>query len=72
MNYATKYNSQFEDFVSLCETVTEYYIEERYPFIIKSELTKIEIEENLEKAKALINRILHELGLSQKFNRANL
>jgi HEPN domain-containing protein len=72
INYAIKYNPKFEDFVSLCETVTEYYIEERYPFIIKSELTKVEIEENLERAKTLIYRILDELGLSKKFNRENL
>lgn len=69
INYAIKYNPQFNDFVSLCETVTEYYIEERYPFIIKSELTKVEIEENLERAKVLINQILAELRETKKFDR---
>lgn len=62
INYAIRYNPKFEPFVGLCEIVTEYYIEERYPFVIKSELTKEEIEDNLEKAKVLIGQITDELG----------
>lgn len=67
INYAVKYNPKLESFVSLCETVTEYYIEERYPFIIKSELTKEEIEESLKETKVLLEIILDKWSENKNY-----
>jgi HEPN domain-containing protein len=41
--------------------MTEYYIEERYPFTVPSPLTEDEIKESLEAAVKLIERI-KEIG----------
>lgn len=57
INYAIKYDSTFKKFIPLCETATEYYIEERYPFVVSSDLTKKEIEKRLEQAKEIVKMI---------------
>jgi HEPN domain-containing protein len=57
INYAIKYDPAFKKFIPLCETATEYYIEERYPFIVSSDLTKKEIEKRLGQAKEIIKMI---------------
>jgi len=60
LNCVVKYDHNFEKFRSLTQITTEYYIEERYPFVITSEITKEEIEENLAKAKELRDKIIAE------------
>ena len=58
LKFAVRYDRDFERYQSLCEVVTEYYAEERYPFVAPSELTKEEIKEGLEKSKELASKIL--------------
>ena len=41
-----------------CQKITEYYVEERYPFHINSELTEDELRKSLESAAELINEII--------------
>lgn len=54
LDEAVSYNPDFEKFRSLCEVATEYYIEERYPFLISSELTQEELEKQFEDTKELV------------------
>ena len=58
LNSAVKYEPFFEQFRPVCQQITEYYIEERYPSLVSSRLTKEEIREGLEKAKELASKIL--------------
>jgi len=58
LDIALEYDPELERFRSLCEEATEYYIEERYPFITTSGVTKEEVEVNLTKAKELIDRVM--------------
>jgi HEPN domain-containing protein len=60
LDYAVDYNKEFEDYRSLCQEVTEYYIEERYPFLISSGLSKDEVRLRAEKAKEFILKIKQE------------
>ncbi|HDZ77423.1 MAG TPA: HEPN domain-containing protein [Candidatus Omnitrophica bacterium] len=57
LNEAVHYEPQFEKFRSLCGTATEYYVEDRYPFLISSELNKEELEKAVKDASALIEFI---------------
>ncbi len=57
LDYAVDYNKGFEEFRVLCQEATEYYIEERYPFLMSSELTEDEIRLRIEKAKEFILRL---------------
>lgn len=60
LDYAVDYNKAFEDYRSLCQEVTEYYFEERYPFLISSGLSKDEVRLRAEKAKEFILKIKQE------------
>ena len=51
------YDRAFEKFRSLCEMATEYYIEERYPLLISTELNKEEIGKVLKETEELIGFI---------------
>ena len=57
INEAIVYNPFFEKYRLPCRKITEYYVEERYPMIVSSELTKEEIEESLAIAERLIEKI---------------
>lgn len=57
VDYALDYDKEFESYRSLCQEVTEYYIEERYPFLIRSELTKEEVKIRIDLAKEFILKI---------------
>lgn len=57
INEAIVYNPSFEEFRLPCRKITEYYVEERYPFIVSSELTKEEMEESLAIAERMIEKI---------------
>ncbi len=57
LDYAVDYNKGFEEFRVLCHETTEYYIEERYPFLMSSELTEDEVRLRIEKAKEFILRL---------------
>ena len=58
LNSAVKHEPFFEQFRTVFQQVTEYYIEERYPSLVYSRLTKEEIREGLGKAKELASKIL--------------
>ncbi len=57
LNDAIIYEPSFEEFREACQKITDYYVEERYPFIITSELREEEVEESLEFAKRIIEKI---------------
>ena len=57
LDYAVDYDKKFETFRPLCQEVTEYYIEERYPFFIQSKLSTDEVRLRLTKAKKFILEI---------------
>jgi len=57
LDYAVDYNKGFEEFRILCQEATEYYIEERYPFLMSSELTEDEVQLKIEQAKEFILRL---------------
>lgn len=62
LDEAIKFNSSFTKFQQLCEEVTPYYFEDRYPFfggVPSSE----EVEGNLSLAKELIQIIKEEMGM---------
>lgn len=40
LNEAIIYDLSFEEFRVACQKITQYYIEERYPFTVSSELTE--------------------------------
>lgn len=58
---AIKLKPSFETYRPLCQTVTEYYIEDRYPFNISSEFKKDELEKVISEAKKFIAEILEEI-----------
>lgn len=48
------YDPAFEKFRSLCEIATEYYIEDRYPLLVSSELNREELESVFKEVKELV------------------
>ncbi len=58
LNDAIIYEPILEKFRMDCQKITEYYLEERYPFQISSELTEDELRKSLESATELINEII--------------
>jgi len=57
LNETITYDSSFEEFRTACQKITQYYIEERYPFTMRSELTGEEIKESLSIAVRMIEKI---------------
>ncbi|MBI4559001.1 MAG: HEPN domain-containing protein [Candidatus Hydrogenedentes bacterium] len=57
LNDAVSYEPSLEAFRETCEKITEYYIEERYPFTVVSELEPEEIADSLRTARSLIDEI---------------
>ncbi len=57
LDNAVDFDAGFEEFRSLCQEITEYYIEERYPMMVSSGLTVDEINAKVIKAKEFIGRI---------------
>lgn len=60
LDEAVKHNPVFNNYYDLLDIITEYYLEEKYPFG-KTEITLEDIKENLKKAKKLIAFIKKEL-----------
>jgi HEPN domain-containing protein len=58
LDYAVDQNGELEAFRSLCQEVTEYYIEERYPFQISSNLTVEEIGSKVSQVKQFIKKLV--------------
>lgn len=57
LDEAVAFDSSLEKFRTLCEVATEYYIEDRYPILVSSELNKDELEKVLSETKGLIKFI---------------
>ena len=56
LDEAVKFHAHFRNYYDLTDVLTEYYIEERYPFG-ETEISIEEIKENLKKVKELIRFI---------------
>lgn len=57
LNETIIYDSSFEEFRAACQKITQYYVEERYPFTVGSELIQDEIKESLAIAERMIKKI---------------
>jgi HEPN domain-containing protein len=57
LNEVIMYDSSFEEFRAACQKITQYYVEERYPFTVSSELIQDEIKESLAIAERMIKKI---------------
>jgi HEPN domain-containing protein len=57
LDHAVDHDAQFEVFRPLCQEVTEYYIEQRYPFLVGSTLTVDEIRAKLFHVKEFIEKL---------------
>ncbi len=57
INEAIRYDTSFEEFRGPCQKMTQYYVEDRYPFMMASELTENEIKESLVIAENIISKI---------------
>jgi HEPN domain-containing protein len=57
LDHAIDHNGQLEAFRPLCQEVTEYYIEERYPFSVSSNLTVDEVRSKLSQAKQFVTQL---------------
>ncbi len=57
LNEVVTYDKSFDIYRSTCQQITEYYTEERYPFLDTSELTRDEIETALNEVKSLRDKI---------------
>lgn len=57
---ANKYNSELENFRSLCERVSGYYFADRYPPLGASELTFEDVKGDLKEAERFIKTMFPE------------
>lgn len=60
LNFSIEHNKDLEEYRTLCEKITDYYIDERYPLSIPSALTKEEIKKEIAWAKELIQELLKQ------------
>lgn len=56
LNEAARLDASFEEFREHCRKMTQYYFEDRYPYIVASELTRDEIEASLAIAERIIGK----------------
>jgi len=54
LNDAVRFDASLEEFRDPCRKVTQYYLEDRYPYIVASELTEEELRESLFVVERLI------------------
>lgn len=57
INEAVNYEPSFEEYRASCQKITQYYVEERYPFTTASTLTDDEIKESLVAAESILQRV---------------
>lgn len=60
LSEAVVYNQSLESFRKLCERVSGYYIADRYPFLISSELSCEDIKNHLAEAQRFIHTMFPE------------
>jgi HEPN domain-containing protein len=56
LNEAARLDASFEEFREHCRKMTQYYFEDRYPYIVASELTRDEIETSLAIAERIVGK----------------
>ena len=56
LNEAARLDASFEEFRQHCRKMTQYYFEDRYPYIVASELTRDEIEASLAIAERIVGK----------------
>lgn len=59
---ASAHDPALEEFRTACRKITYYYVEERYPGTVPSELTEEEIRESLTVAEKIIGKIKALVG----------
>ena len=60
LDHHVEYNPGLEAFYELCERITGYYLADRYPLLIPTELTCQDIERDLEEAKRFVKALSGE------------
>ena len=60
LDTAVVYKPSLEKYRTLCERVSGYYISERYPALVNTELTCEDIEKNIYEAEKFINELTME------------
>lgn len=63
LNFISKFDDSFRDFIEICEKATKYYIEERYPPGLPTSYTYEEMKEDLDTVKSLITKIKKKLKI---------
>lgn len=59
---ARAFDPELARFREVCQEITDYYLLERYPLPLESELTDQEVRASLEQVRGLIERIRGALG----------
>ncbi len=62
LNEMIMYDPSFEAFRAASQKITQYYVEERYPFGGSSKLSEKEIKESLDTAEVMITKIKRLVG----------
>lgn len=59
---AMAHDASLDQFRDVCQTITKYYVVERYPLAVETELTEEEVRASLQAAQRLIERIRKGIG----------
>lgn len=59
---AIEHDPSLEQFRHACQKITAFYFVERYPFVMDSGLTELDVRESLEQIGGLIERLRAELA----------
>ncbi|MDO8636079.1 MAG: HEPN domain-containing protein [Dehalococcoidia bacterium] len=62
LNEAIEYDASLEIFRSDCQMITVFYLIERYPLSTEPVTTETDIRENIERAKALVDKLRQAIG----------
>lgn len=63
LNDVIDYEPSFEEFRQECLKITDYYVEDRYPFTVASELSEEEVRNSLQAAKRMVDKIIRLVGV---------
>lgn len=59
---AMAHDTSLDQFRSVCQKITNYYVVERYPLAVETDLTEKEVRASLEAAERLIERLRKGIG----------
>jgi HEPN domain-containing protein len=59
---AVAHDPSLDEFRGVCQKITNYYVVERYPLAIETELTEKEVRASLEAAERLIEKLRKGVG----------